>query len=990
MLTAIEPSFIDYPIGENSIIQDIKLFNDKDPRFDGVINGGSPSSVSGDDKPYNAGFKFKSSQAGKIKALRSWISAQDNINQIHKARLWDGETKQLLAEVEFENIVGDAWNEAALNPPIDIQANKIYIVSADVLKNLPRQGNFFATSFVKGPITALATTESTNGVFAYYNLEDGYDDPALAPVFPERSFQNSYYYQDIVFQRQSELITFDLFNDKDPRFDGVINGGSPSSVSGDDKPYNAGFKFKSSQAGKIKALRSWISAQDNINQIHKARLWDGETKQLLAEVEFENIVGDAWNEAALNPPIDIQANKIYIVSADVLKNLPRQGNFFATSFVKGPITALATTESTNGVFAYYNLEDGYDDPALAPVFPERSFQNSYYYQDILFQTKGDSTNLNVREHVVNHPIFLENLKPGTENWLETNYASGLEIAAFMSAESINKGESIDIKANVLTPGDIRVEVYRLGYYGGVGGRLVQTADNISAIKQSISNELVDSQTQLVRYNWAKTYTITTNDTWVTGCYMVKLTDKNTNKQCLAFFILRDDALESDVIYKFGFATHLAYNTFSYDGANRKSTYSGGERALQITHDRPWVANTFDIGIGNSNPLRWEVNTIRWLEKNSYRISYCGGQDIDKQGSNLVKKYRVFMNSGHDEYWSFNEYKAIKEAIEAGVNVVSLSANTCYWNIKWDTDYRTADLYKKNDPLAGGVVDNYIEDTFNIPPTYRFRDQELLGKTFDGCQIKGECGLLGVGYIGDIGNIYGGYDLTVKKEDNLFRGTGLTVGSKLSKLLGYEWDHIDPDPLAQPQIKMGTPNFLDSIIFESTIPDSIPGSSNIYQSFLGELPSEAVQTAHGVYFTAPSGAKVFSVGSIQTSWGLDSWGVSPARESTAYQRVIYNVFEDMGVWGGYPAPISVQSIKPTMTRQLSMKSPLTPKPHHFNSLLHQISALLSEVTDEKVKSNLDLALRQLGYGNYEAVRTHLNDAGYPELVSQVPNPPSIKE
>ncbi|WGV24883.1 DUF4082 domain-containing protein [Halotia branconii] len=795
---------------------------------------------------------------------------------------------------------------------------------------------------------------------------------------------------DYPIGEDSTIQDIKLFSDKDPRFDGAINGGSSSLVSGDDKLYDAGFKFKSSQAGKIKALRSWISAQDNINQPHKARLWDGETKQILAEVTFENIVGDSWNEAALNPPVDIQPNKTYIVSADVLKNLPRQGNFFNTPFVKSPITALATTESLNGVFTYYNLEDGYDDPALAPVFPQRSFQNSYYYQDIVFQTESESTTINVREHVINHPIFLENLKSGTENWLETNYALSLEIAAFMSAESINKGESIDIKASVLTPGNIRLEVYRLGYYGGVGGRLVEDIDNIVAAKQSIFNELVNSQTKLVRYSWAKTYTITTNDTWVTGCYMVKLTEKNTNKQCLAFFILRDDALKSDIVYKFGFATHLAYNTFSYNGDNRKSTYSGGERALQITHDRPWEANTFNPNAVNSNPLRWEVNTIRWLEKNNYRVSYCGGQDIDKQGSNFVKKYRVFMNSGHDEYWSFKEYKAIKEAIEAGVNVVSLSANTCYWNIKWSDDYRTADLYKKNDPLAGGVVSNYIVDTFNVPPTYRFRDQELIGKTFNGCQIKGECGLLGVGYIGDIGNIYGGYDLTVKKEDSIFRGTGLTIGSKLTQLIGYEWDHIDPDSLAQPQTKTGTPKFVDSIIFESTIPDSIPGTSNVSQSFLGNLPLDAVQTAQGVYFTAPSGARVFSVGSIQTSWGLDSWGVSPARESTAYQRLIYNVFEDMGVWGGLPAPVPAQLIEFTMTRQLSMERQLTSKPHHFNSLLHQISALLAEVTDEKVKSHLNSALRELRYSDYDAVRTYLNNAGYPELASQVPNPPSIKE
>ncbi|RCJ35342.1 hypothetical protein A6770_16075 [Nostoc minutum NIES-26] len=602
-------------------------------------------------------------------------------------------------------------------------------------------------------------------------------------------------------------------------------------------------------------------------------------------------------------PLPTEQNFVDYATAESLKSKSPELEFNDTN---SEGSSSLTTIFSERDYLEFDDTNSESSSSLTTIFSERDYEDLYYFKDISTERKikrikvGDG----VRKHVVNHPIFLENLKRGTKNWIKTNYATSLEIAAFMSAESINKGESIDIIASVLTPGDIKVEVYRLGYYGGIGARLIGTVDNIAAINQPVSDEKVDDKTKLVRYDWAKTYTITTDDTWVTGCYMVKLTDKGTSKQCLAFFILRDDNLKSDIIYKFGFATHLAYNSFAYDKANRKSTYSSGERALQITHDSPWEGNCYNPKMVNSNPLRWEANTIRWLEKNCYRVSYCSGQDIDKKGSAFVKKYRVFMNSGHDEYWSFKEYKAIKEAVEAGVHILSLSANTCYWNIKWHDDYRTADLYKLNDPMAGGVVSNYVEDTVNFPPTYRFRDPDLLGKTFDGCKVTGECGLFGVGYIGDIGNAFGGYDLTVKKDHNVFRGTGLTAGSKLTQLLGYEWDHIDPDPRAQPLTKSGTPKFLDCIIFESAIPNPIPATSNVSQSFVGTLPMNAVQTSHGVYFTAPSGARVFAVGSIQSVWGLDSWNVLPARESKAYQRVIYNVLEDMGVWGGYQ-PVSVR-------------------------------------------------------------------------------------
>ncbi|MBD2166601.1 DUF4082 domain-containing protein [Calothrix membranacea FACHB-236] len=679
-----------------------------------------------------------------------------------------------------------------------------------------------------------------------------------------------------------------LFEDKDPRSDGHI--------AGDDLPYDLGFKFRTSIPGVVKAIRAWIPASDDITQPHKARLWDVETQQLLAEAEFTNIVGDSWNEVSLSTPITIETSKIYLVSTEILKRLPRKAFFFNDSHTKGAITAISANESVNSVFAYY--APGYNDRETKyPAFPSFSYQNSYYYQDIVFDASKDQETIKVRQHVINHPIFLENLKPGTEGWDNIDYAQDLQIAAFLSSQSINKGEFIDLKVSLATLGNIKVEIFRLGYYSGVGARLIHEADNIPATQQH--PETVEPVTKLVRFNWLTTYTLKTDKDWVTGCYMVKLTDKLTGKQCLSFFVLRDDNLKSDILYKFAFSTYDAYNSFAYNAGNKFSSYSSGQRSLQISLDRPLEGNTYNHTATNSNPLRWEYQTIRWLEKNAYRVSYCCGQDIDKNGAEYVQKYSVFMNSGHDEYWSFREYKAIQKAIKCGVSVVSLSANTCYWNIKWSSDYRTATIHKRNEALAGGVVNNYQPDKLNIVPTYRFRDPELFNKTVDGCRITGEQGLLGVGYIGDSNDIYGGSPLTIKQNHPVLRGTGLQAGDEIPLLVGYEWDHIDPDPIAQPQTQINTPSFMNSIIFESKILGSISDNSNVSESFIGELPPEAVYTAQGVYFTAPSGAKVFAVGSIQTSWGLDSWGIFPPRESKAYQQIIYNVLEDAEVWPGEP-------------------------------------------------------------------------------------------
>ena len=42
--------------------------------------------------------------------------------------------------------------------------------------------------------------------------------------------------------------------------------------------------------------------------------------------------------------------------------------------------------------------------------------------------------------------------------------------------------------------------------------------------------------------------------------------------------------------------------------------------------------------------------IRFLERNGYDVSYFGGVDADRRGAE-IREHKVFMSSGHDEYWS---------------------------------------------------------------------------------------------------------------------------------------------------------------------------------------------------------------------------------------------------------------------------------------------------------------------------------------------------
>jgi len=74
-----------------------------------------------------------------------------------------------------------------------------------------------------------------------------------------------------------------------------------------------------------------------------------------------------------------------------------------------------------------------------------------------------------------NPIVVENQNSGSTNWNLNNTGSDAvgQIKGYASAVSINKGESITFFVSVNPAQTFTIDVYRLGWYGGAGGRLMQ-------------------------------------------------------------------------------------------------------------------------------------------------------------------------------------------------------------------------------------------------------------------------------------------------------------------------------------------------------------------------------------------------------------------------------------------------------------------------------------------------------------------------------------
>ncbi len=75
--------------------------------------------------------------------------------------------------------------------------------------------------------------------------------------------------------------------------------------------------------------------------------------------------------------------------------------------------------------------------------------------------------------------------------------------------------------------------------------------------------------------------------------------------------------------------------------------------------------------------------VQWLEANGYDVTYFTGIDAARSGS-LILNHKIYMDSGHDEYWSGPQRANVQAARDAGVNLAFFSGNTMFWKTRWET------------------------------------------------------------------------------------------------------------------------------------------------------------------------------------------------------------------------------------------------------------------------------------------------------------------
>lgn len=396
-----------------------------------------------------------------------------------------------------------------------------------------------------------------------------------------------------------------------------------------------------------------------------------------------------------------------------------------------------------------------------------------------------------------------------------------------------------------------MEFYRLGYYQGLGGRLIHRIEELEPMNQ---NMRLDPNT--MGCDWKPSLEFTIPKNWPPGVYLNKLISESGRESYIPF-VVRQEVPAADFVVLLSTNTYHAYNNWG-----GKSLYSYNSREKVQSHavsfNRPFKQNN-----GAGLLFQFEYNLIRWLEKEGYSLTYITDSDLHEHILDRAQ-CKTLIIAGHSEYWSMEMRQSVEKHTAKDINIGLFNANVAYWQVRMEADQqqrkdRVMVCYKQNavnnDPIR-----------FKSPKltTYRWREPLV---------DMPENRLFGVMYVGIPKKTM---PLIVTNADHwLYEGTGLKNGDQIEGVIGGEVDAYDAK---LPGVEVKEHKKLAGVEIISHSPVELYGRQRY---------------ADVVWYNKPTGGKCFAVGTFYWNWFLDHTNYEDrARENKAIQQITRNALRKL--------------------------------------------------------------------------------------------------
>jgi hypothetical protein len=384
-------------------------------------------------------------------------------------------------------------------------------------------------------------------------------------------------------------------------------------------------------------------------------------------------------------------------------------------------------------------------------------------------------------------IRAENEKPGTTSWLLSNTRVDPKtryrcpwIEGYCSHTSLRAGDTLTVMVSSNPPSRFVIDLYRLGYYQGKGGRHLL---RLGPFQGSVQPDPEIGEERLRECHWEPAAKLDIPRDWPSGVYLGKLTAEREQLQSYVIFIIRDDR-PCDFLFQCSDTTWSAYNRWPsqwslYDDGKKEWYWGPGVR---VSWDRPYgkYCQVVDAPLsqGSGEFLLWEFPLAFWMEKEGYDLSYTSNVDTHTDSRGLLRA-KAWLSVGHDEYWSEKMYKNVMAAIAKGLNVAFFSADTCIGLIPFLAS-------------GAGVPNRVISRVGNFGPAMEEWARNGAPEVRRLKQGPDQAALIGAR---DVYPYTGGADWICMREKHwLFAGTGMKNGDAVPGLVGWEW-HGEPADIA---------------------------------------------------------------------------------------------------------------------------------------------------------------------------------------------------
>jgi hypothetical protein len=441
-------------------------------------------------------------------------------------------------------------------------------------------------------------------------------------------------------------------------------------------------------------------------------------------------------------------------------------------------------------------------------------------------------------------VAQENRARGTRAWRLDGPAELLggqargAVEGYVAEQSIAPGAVQTVYVNAPRARSVRVRLYRMGWYGGSGGRLVLESAPLPGGRQPGCTH--STETGLTQCRWHPTLSFRVPAALPSGVYIVKLlASGGAERDCI--FVLRA-AQPAPLLVEIPTASWEAYNDWGGD-----SLYPGGEpvratgttQGVAVSYDRPYDSQT-----GAGQFFIREVALVRFLERYGYPVSYTTIDSLDRAPRQALRA-RAVLDGGHSEYWSARAADALVRARDAGVSLVFLSSDTMAWRVRFER----AGPQSSQAGEPGHVMIAYKQAVADAPRPARETGlfpaggAAITGSAYDGCITPR---LPGAGP--PVYRYYAWHPAPGLEPRWLYAHSGVRAGTAIAGIVGYE---LDERTAASP-----------------------PGTRVLGEGAATCMSEREPASTYGTLaqttlYTARSGALVFAAGTLGWLYGLEA-------------------------------------------------------------------------------------------------------------------------